>query len=73
MTTLFSSLAPVKPARRFGVGILATRPAYRADHTAADAAWLAADDARRDDEDRRHDAAASESAHMDRYERGLCC
>jgi hypothetical protein len=70
MTTLYHSAAPVKSARPFGRGLLAGRPAHRADHTAADAAWLSADNARR--EDARFDRSAGESAFMDRYEAGLC-
>jgi len=71
MTTLYHSAAPVKPARRFGAGLLASRPAYRAPYTASDLAWLAADDARREDE--HFDRMAEESAALGRMESGLCC
>ena len=73
MTILFDARCPVKPARRFGAGILATRPTYRAPYTSADLAWLAADNARRDAENRHYDAMADEAAALDRLERGLCC
>ena len=74
MTILFSSLAPVNTTpRRFGAGLFRSVPTYRADHTAADDAWLAADNARRAAEDRHYDAMAAELAAHDRYERGLCC
>jgi hypothetical protein len=67
MTILFSSLTPVKTSRRFGAGLLASLPTYRADHTTSDAAWLVEDNAR------RYDRLAEESAALDRLERGLCC
>jgi hypothetical protein len=74
MTILFSSLAPVKStSHRFGRGILPTYPTYRADHAAADAAWLVEDNARRDAANRRYDAMAAESAALSRLEAGLCC
>ena len=41
--------------------------------TAADEAWLVADNARREAENRRYDAMAAESAALDRHEAGLCC
>ncbi len=70
MTTLFHSAAPVKTARRFGAGLLASRPAYRAPYTAADLAWLAADDARREDE--HFDRMAEDSTALDRASLGYC-
>ena len=73
MTILYPAPAPVKSARRFGAGLLASLPAYRADHTAADEAWLVHDNARREAENRHYDAMAAESAALDRLERGLCC
>lgn len=71
MTILFNSAAPVKPARRFGAGVLRSLPSYRADHTASDAAWLAADTARR--EDAHYDRLAGESAALSLMEAGLPC
>lgn len=71
MTTLFNSAAPVKPARKFAAGVLASRPAYSAPYTAADLAWLVEDDARREAADREFDRLAAESAFMDRYEAGI--
>lgn len=71
MTILYPAIAPVKPARRFGSGLLASRPAHRAPFTAADLAWLAADNARREDE--HFDRMAEESTTLDRHESGLCC
>lgn len=73
MTILYPAPAAVKSARRFGAGLLATRPTYRADHTAADAAWLAADNARRERLDRRVDELAVERDALSRLEAGLCC
>lgn len=71
MTTLYHFASPVKPARRFGAGLLRSLPTYRADHTASDAAWWAAECARL--EDARLDQRAAESAAMDRMEAGMCC
>ena len=74
MTTLYDATRPVKtarPARRFGAGILATAPTYRVDYSAADAAWLAADNARRVAEDRELDRMAREAAALDGLTRGL--
>ena len=71
MTILYPSPSAVKPARRFAAGLLASRPSYRAPYTAADAAWLAADNARREDE--HYDRLAADSAAMDRLEAGYCC
>ena len=70
MTTLFNSAAPVKSARRFGAGILSARPSYRADHTASDEAWWAAESVRA--ENARFDRLAEESAALSRHEAGLC-
>jgi len=72
MTTLFNSAAPVKTARKFAAGVLASLPAYSAPYTSADLAWLIEDNARREVADRAFDRMASESAFMDRYESGLC-
>jgi hypothetical protein len=65
----------VKPSRRtarpsapFGAGLLRSLPSYRADHSADDAAWWAAEQAAA--EDRHLDALAAESEAQDRYERG---
>ena len=72
MTILFDATRPVKttrPARRFGAGILATRPVYTSDHTAADEAWWAAESARL--EDARFDWMAAETAALDSLTRGL--
>lgn len=73
MTILYPSPAKVKPARRFGAGLLASRPAYRTDHTVADAVWLVADNGRQEAADRRFDDLAAEDAALDRLEAGLCC
>jgi hypothetical protein len=77
MTTLYHFAAPVKPARRFGAGLLAARPSYRADHTAADEAWLVEDNARREraarELDRLVDELYEESEATRRLEAGLCC
>lgn len=73
MTILYPAPAPVKSGRRFGRGLLRSLPAYRADHTAADEAWLALDDAGRAAVDREADAMAGEAAALDRYTRGLAC
>jgi hypothetical protein len=73
VTILYPTPAAVKPARNFGRGLLASRPVYRADHSAADEAWLVEDNARREAEARRFDAMAAESAALDRLEAGLCC
>ncbi len=70
MTILYPALSPVKPARRFGAGLLASRPAYRAPYTEADLAWLAADDARREDE--HFDRMAEDSTALDRVSLGYC-
>ena len=74
MTILYPTPAAVKPrsSRRFGQGILASLATYRADHTAADERWLAADNARREEEDRHIEQQYQESATLDRLERGLC-
>jgi alpha-beta hydrolase superfamily lysophospholipase len=48
ISILFSSQTPVKPSRPFGKGLLAFSPHFHvSSHTASDAAWLAADNARR--------------------------
>ena len=73
MTILYSSAAPVKTERRFGAGILPTYPVHTAPYTSADLEWLAADDRRREAEDRRFDAMAEESAYLDRHEAGIVC
>jgi hypothetical protein len=73
MTTLFDATRPVKTTRRFAAGLVATRPTYRADHTAADEAWLAEDNARREAaaRDRHYDAAADEARALDALCLGL--
>lgn len=75
MSILFDATRTVKPApaRRFGKGLLAARPTYRADFTTADEAWLVEDNARRAREDATFDRAYAESVALDRLERGLCC
>lgn len=72
MTILFDATVPVKTARRFGSGILPTYPAYRAEFSAADLEWLAADNARREAADRVADLRWVESVTMDRIESGYC-
>jgi hypothetical protein len=69
MTTLYDATRPVKSARRFGAGILATRPVYTVDHTAEDAAWWAAESSRM--KDARIDRQAAESAALDALTCGL--
>jgi hypothetical protein len=69
MTTLFDATRPVKTARRFGIGILATHPVYPADHTTEDEAWWAAESARM--ENARFDRMAAESTAVDALTRGL--
>ena len=65
-----STTAIVKPAARpFGLGILRSRPTYRAPFSASDASWWAAESARL--ENARLDAMAEESAALDRHERGI--
>ena len=49
MTILFDVRRKVKPARRFGAGLLAYAPMYRVEYTAADADWLAAERQRIED------------------------
>lgn len=71
MTILYPPPAPVKSSRRFGSGILPTRPVYRAPFTASDLAWLALDNARR--ENARYDRMAGASAALDMMESGLRC
>jgi hypothetical protein len=71
MTILYDATRPVKTTRRFGAGILATYPTYRVDYSAADAAWLAADNARREAENRMFDRMAREAAALDALTRGL--
>lgn len=66
MTILYPAPAPVKTARRFGAGILPTRPF---EPTPEERAWWAAESARL--EDARLDRMAEESAFMDRYEAGI--
>lgn len=73
MTILFDAAAPVKPARRFGAGLLATYPTHRVDYSADDAAWWAEESARLDALDRHADRLAAESHATDRLSRGLCC
>ena len=70
MTILYPAPASVKSTRRFGAGILATRPTYRADHTASDEAWWAAESVRT--ENARFDRQAEESAALSWHEAGLC-
>lgn len=71
MTILYPAIAPVKTARRFGAGVLRSLPSARVPFTASDLAWLAADNARREDE--HFDRMAEESAALGRMESGLCC
>jgi hypothetical protein len=77
MTTLYHFATPVKSARRFGAGVHRWQPAYRADHTTADEAWLIVDNARREQAarelDRRVDEMAAEAEALARLEAGLCC
>lgn len=68
MTTLYASTRPVKSARPFGLGLLASSPVVRVDYSAADAAWWAAESAAA--EDRRLDALAEEARQMDRIQAG---
>lgn len=73
MTILFDASAPVKSIRPFGRGLLASLPTYLASHTAADEAWLVADNARREaeDEDRAVDRRYSEVYAVDALTLGL--
>lgn len=69
---LFDATLPRK-SPRFGRGILASRPGYRAPFTVADAAWAAAElNAAGNDAayDAHIEAMYMESAFMDRYELG---
>lgn len=70
MTTLFHFAGPVKPARRFGAGVLRSLPSARVPFTAADLVWLAADNARREDE--HYDRMAEESTALDRASLVYC-
>ena len=80
MTILFDATVAVKPARnarRFGQGLLATYPTYRSDHTAADAAWLLADDLRREEAAKAAfnaelEAMFEESLAVERMSLGYC-
>lgn len=71
MTTLFDATRPVKTTRtrRFGAGLLATAPVFAVGYEASDAAWWAAESARREDE--ALDRMAGEAAALDAMERGL--
>ena len=67
----------VKPTRRsprkpgsFGAGILPSRPAFKADCTASDEAWWAAE--RAAGEDRHYDAMEAEAIALARLDMGLC-
>jgi hypothetical protein len=70
-TILYDATRTVKPARRFGAGLLATRPAYTAPFTASESAWWAAESARV--ESARFDRLAGESAALDLMEAGISC
>jgi hypothetical protein len=75
MTTLFNSTDFVKPTNpRFGQGILATRPTYHVEHSAADATWWSIESARMERArgwDARIDRMANEAAALDALTRGL--
>ncbi len=64
MTILFDPAVRVKPAHRFGAGLLRSLPTYRSPVSSADEAWLVADNARREREER---LAAREQAEADMY------
>jgi hypothetical protein len=70
MTILFDATRPVKTTRRFGAGLLRSLPTYRTTVSAADEAWLIADNARRDAANRKLDRRASEAEAHARYENG---
>jgi hypothetical protein len=66
----------VKPTRRtarkagaFGVGILASRPVVKAEHTSADEAWYVAQTTTA--EDRFYDAMEAEAIALARVDMGL--
>jgi hypothetical protein len=61
----------IRPASRFGAGLVRALPSYRTSYTFSDAQWWAAEQAAA--EDRRWDALADQAAFQDRYERGLAC
>jgi hypothetical protein len=68
LTILFTSTAPVKPARKFGRGILPPPRAETFEPSAEDRRWAAEHLGEPD-----YDALAAEAAALDRYERGYVC
>ena len=75
MTIVFSSLAPVKPARPFGLRLLKSLPTHSAPYTASESAWWAQESDRlaKAREDASIDQAFGEAEALDRHERGLGC
>jgi hypothetical protein len=73
MTILFDATRPAKSTRPFGTGLIRSLPTYWADHTAEDAAWLVADNARaaRAALDAELDDMAAEAEAVARLEMGL--
>jgi hypothetical protein len=73
VTILYDCTRPVKPARTFGLGILAARPHAFTVFSPADEAWLVQDNARRTELDHEVDAMFAESEAIARLEAGICC
>lgn len=69
MTILYPAPVRVKRNRKFGAGLLASRPTYRAPVTAQDIQWWTVETATA--EDAHYDRLADEAAFLDRYTRGL--
>jgi len=77
VTILFDATRRVKTTRRFGSGILASRPTFTRTHSEADEAWLAEDNARRDSDRSAHRNARLEwvagcAIAADRLANGCC-
>lgn len=68
MTILFDPSRKVnRRTRRFGSGLLASRPAYKAPYTASDLVWLIAQPSA---EDRHYDELAGQAEALDRLTNG---
>ena len=75
MTILFDATRSVKPttsARRFGLGLLASKPAYRTDYTLSDAEWNAQMNAAIAARDAHLDQMGLEAEAVERLVSGCC-
>lgn len=71
MTILFDATRRVKSNRKFGRGVLPSRPSYKAPAKPSDVQWWAVECSVMT-EDKHFDEMATEASYQDRLDRGIC-